>query len=67
MSLIGLFRSRKRELGEIQPLVDELSRVLNLHRDKKIGKREPGRDVKILGDYWQDVNVALNEIGNLAH
>ena len=28
--------------------------MLNLHRDKKIIRREPGRDGKILSDHRQD-------------
>ena len=28
--------------------------MLNLHRDKKIVRREPGRDGKILSDHRQD-------------
>ena len=28
--------------------------MLNLHRDKKIVRREPGRDGKILRDHRQD-------------
>ena len=30
--------------------------MLNLHRDKKIVRREPGRDGKILCDHRQDGN-----------
>ena len=30
--------------------------MLNLHRDKKIVRREPGRDGKILSDHRQDGN-----------
>ena len=30
--------------------------MLNLHRDKKIVRREPGRDGKILSDHKQDGN-----------
>ena len=32
--------------------------MLNLHRDKKIVRREPGRDGKILSDHRQDGNGA---------
>ena len=34
--------------------------MLNLHRDKKIVRREPGRDGKILSDHRQDGN---DEVG----
>ena len=34
--------------------------MLNLHRDKKILRREPGRDGKILSDHSQDRN---DEVG----
>ena len=37
-----------------------------MHRDKKIVRREPGRDGKILSDHRQDDNVAVGEIGDLA-
>ena len=30
--------------------------MMNLHRDKKIARREPGRDGKILCDHRQDGN-----------
>ena len=40
--------------------------MLNLHRDKKIVRRELGRDGKILRDHRQDGNVAVGGIGNLA-
>ena len=31
--------------------------MLNLHRDKKLVRREPGRDGKILSNHRQDGNV----------
>ena len=40
--------------------------MLNSHRDKKIVRREPGRDGEILSDHRQDGNVAVGGIGNLA-
>ena len=36
--------------------------MLNLHRDKKIVRREPGRDEKILSDHRQDT-VKMRSIG----
>ena len=40
--------------------------MLNVHREQKIRRREPGRDGKILSVYRQDGNVAVDGIGNLA-
>ena len=40
--------------------------MLNLHRDKNVIRREPGRDGKILSDPRQDGNVEAGWIGNLA-
>ena len=40
--------------------------MLNLHRDKKIASREPGRDGKIFSDHRKDGNVAVDVIGNIA-
>ena len=36
--------------------------MLNLHRDKKIGRREPGRDGKILCDRRQDGNDEVHRL-----
>ena len=36
--------------------------MLNLHRDKKIVRREPGRDDKILGAHRQDGNVEAHRL-----
>ena len=38
------------------------TRVLNLHRDKKIVRREPGRDGKILCDHRQDGNDEVHRL-----
>ena len=40
--------------------------MLNLHRDTKIVRGEPGGDGKILGDHRQNDNVVVGGIGNLA-
>ena len=41
--------------------------MLNLHREKKFVRREPGRDGKILRNIRQNNgNVAVGGIGNLA-
>ena len=40
--------------------------MLNLDRDKKNCRREPGRNGKVLRDHRQDVDVAVGGIGNLA-
>ena len=48
-------------VSKIQPLVDELQ-VLNLHRDKEIVRREPGRDGKILSDHRQDGNDEVHRL-----
>ena len=37
-------------------------KVLNLHRDKKIVRREPGRDGKILSDHRQDGNDEVHRL-----
>ena len=37
-------------------------RVLNLHRDKKIVRCEPGRDGKILSDHRQDGNEEVHRL-----
>ena len=37
-------------------------RVLNLHRDKKNVRREPGRDGKILCDHRQDGNDEVHRL-----
>ena len=34
----------------------------NLHRDKKIVRREPGRDGKILSDHRQDGNDEVHQL-----
>ena len=49
-------------VSKIQPLVDEFVRVLNLDRDKKIVRREPGRDGKILCDHRQDGNDEVHRL-----
>ena len=36
--------------------------MLNLHRDKKIERREPGRDGKILCDHRQDGNDEVHRL-----
>ena len=36
--------------------------MLNLHRDKKIVRREPGRDEKILCDHRQDGNDEVHRL-----
>ena len=36
--------------------------MLNLHRDKKIVRREPGRDGKILCDHRQDGNDEVHRL-----
>ena len=36
--------------------------MLNLHRDKKIVRREPGRDGKILSDHRQDGNDEVHRL-----
>ena len=36
--------------------------MLNLHRDKKIVRREPGRDRKILCDHRQDGNDEVHRL-----
>ena len=36
--------------------------MLNLHRDKKIVRREPGRDEKILSDRRQDGNDEVHRL-----
>ena len=36
--------------------------MLNLHRDKKIVRREPGRDGKILCDHRQDGNYEVHRL-----
>ena len=36
--------------------------MLNLHRDKKNIRREPGRDEKILCDHRQDGNDAVHRL-----
>ena len=60
----------RTEVSKVQPLVDEVVRLLNLHRDTKIVGEKPGRDGKILSggdsDQRQDGNVAMGGIGNLA-
>ena len=40
--------------------------MLNLHCDKKIVRREPGGDGKILRYHRQDGNVAVGRIDKLA-
>ena len=40
--------------------------MLNLRRDKKKTRQEPGTDGKDLGDHRQGGNVAEGGIGNLA-
>ena len=37
--------------------------MLNLHRDKKVVRREPGRDGKIFCDHRQDGNEEVRSIG----
>ena len=39
--------------------------MLNLHRDKKIVRREPGRDGKILCDHRQDGNGGPSAISEM--
>ena len=36
--------------------------MLNLHRDKEIVRREPGRDGKILSDHRQDGNDEVHRL-----
>ena len=36
--------------------------MLNLHRDNKIVRREPGRDGKILCDHRQDGNYEVHRL-----
>ena len=36
--------------------------MLNLHRDKKIERREPGRDAKIFSDHRQDGNDEVRRL-----
>ena len=36
--------------------------MLNLHRDKKIVRREPGGDGKILSDHRQDGNDEVHRL-----
>ena len=36
--------------------------MLNLHRDKKNVRREPGRDGKILSDHRQDGNDGVHRL-----
>ena len=36
--------------------------MLDLHRDKKIARREPGRDGKILSDHRQDGNDEVHRL-----
>ena len=38
--------------------------MLNLHRDKKFGRHEPGRDGKILSNHKQDGNEIQPEYGD---
>ena len=44
----------------------EKRRVLNLNRDRKNGRREPGRDGNILSNHGQDSNITAGGIDNLA-
>ena len=51
-----------QEEGHTGFLIHLPSAVLNLNRDEKITRREPGRDGKILCDHRQDGNDEVHRL-----